>query len=155
MNALGESGSARMKARKRVLLIGVLLAFAAIAYLLLGVIGLVPMPGDCITKQRAAYSNRSGFDFWITETDCDTLGKDAGVSIFASKAGEGTRTLLFKYDWTKYDDPVPEIQVSSGGTIRLSIAAVSSVFIAKNEWKYGKIQYDIGHIEYPTKAAEK
>ena len=51
----------------------------AILYLLLATVGLAPTPYDCITETRGRISGVSGFDFEISETDCDTLAKDAAI----------------------------------------------------------------------------
>jgi hypothetical protein len=68
---------------------------AAVLFLLLFAVGLWS-PYACATTVHQRIAGLSGFDFEISETDCDVLAKDATTSVFVSKAGQAKKTLLFK-----------------------------------------------------------
>src|SRR6266481_5628354 len=71
-------------------------AVAVVVFFLLFAVGLWS-PYACMTTVHQRIAGLSGFDFEISETDCDVLAKDAATSIFVSKTGERKKTLLFKY----------------------------------------------------------
>jgi len=102
----------------------------------------------CITETRKTISNLSGFNFEITETNCDTLAKEGWITIFASRVGENRKTLLFEYDGD--DDPLPDIRVSYDHNITISIPVVASIHTQHRKWKYGTIEYKIGRIAFPS-----
>ena len=121
-------------------------AFAACVYLYLAHI--------CITEHIGRIPNRSGFDFEISETDCDTLAKDAAISIFASKVGQTRRTLLFKYDPAGVN-PYPAITSIDRHSIQVTVPRVSEVIFQRNDLEGLSVTYDIGAIDYPTKESPK
>jgi hypothetical protein len=120
-----------------------------IVYLFLAAIGLAPRPGDCLTETLGKISDRSGLDFEISETDCDTLAKDASVSVFASKHGRTREVLLFKYD-PGNAEPMPVIASVGQYTIEISVPNISSVFFRRNHWDGLSVHYNIGSIDFPS-----
>jgi hypothetical protein len=118
------------------------------AYLILAAVGLAPTPYTCITETRKKIPNLSGFDFEITETDCSTLGEDASISVFVSKAGDNTKALLFKYG-PAVDDLLPSLVVHNESNLSISIPIVSDVRFQEHRWRNMSIDYNIGHIDYP------
>ena len=120
----------------------------AILYLLLATVGLAPTPYDCITETRGRISGVSGFDFEISETDCDTLAKDAAISIFASRPGQARKVLLFKFD-PAYDDLMPVITSVDQHTVQISIPRISSLFLRREKLKDLFIIYKIDLIDHP------
>jgi hypothetical protein len=104
----------------------------------------------CITETKWAQDNLSGFNFEISETDCDTFGSSLSVSIFASKVGESSKSLLFKYDPGSYPYPLPKISVSDDQKITVSIPVISSIYEQQHNWRYGSVNYKIGNIKYPV-----
>jgi hypothetical protein len=102
----------------------------------------------CITEIRKTIPDLSGFNFEITQTNCDTLAKEGWISIFASKAGENKKVLLFEYDGDDY--PLPDIKVSNDHNITISIPVIASVHVQRHKWQYGAIDYKIGRIAFPS-----
>jgi hypothetical protein len=117
-------------------------------YLYFAMMGLAPTPYDCITETRGRISGVSGFDFEISETDCDTLAKDAAISIFASRPGQARKVLLFKFD-PAYDDLMPVITSVDQHTVQISIPRISSLFLRRDKLKDLFIIYKIDIIDYP------
>jgi len=109
---------------------------------------LVWAPGACITETRQKIANLSGFDFEISETDCDAIAKTASVSVFVSTAGRNEKALLFEYD-PYPTGPLPSIVVFDQGNISISTSDISEVIFQACKWKNSSIAYDIGNIEYP------
>jgi hypothetical protein len=108
----------------------------------------------CTTEILKTVYDLSGFDFEISETDCDALSKDASVSVLASKHGETKKTLLFKYDPIWYAS-MPLITPLDQRTVRISIPRVSSLFFQRDSWDGLSITYDIGVIDYPEAKPER
>jgi hypothetical protein len=98
----------------------------------------------CITEIREKISNRSGFDFETTRTDCDAIAKSAWVSVFVSVSGDREKTLLFKYD--PVVDEMPVISVANPAHITISIPRVAQLFFQKHDWRGVDIEYQIGHV---------
>jgi hypothetical protein len=107
--------------------------------------------GACITSEPEKVFGVSGYDFDISETDCDTLAKDAAISVFAAKSGHAKKTLVFKYDPgdSSQDGTWPVIASVDGRTVRISVDRVSSLFLRREELDGLAIDYRIGKIEYP------
>lgn len=122
-----------------------LIVLLAVGYLLLGMI----RSCGIIRETREKIVNLSGFDFEIIETNCDRLAKEDWITIFASKAGENRKTVLFEYVPNSYDDPLPVIRVSGDHNITISIPAISSIRVQHFKWQHGSIDYEIGHIDFP------
>jgi hypothetical protein len=118
-------------------------------YLFLAAIGLAPGSDYCLTETLGKISDRSGVDFEISETDCDTLAKDASVSVFASKHGRTREVLLFKYDPGGVE-PIPVITSVGQHAVEISVRSISSVFFRRNYWDGLSVHYDIGSIDFPS-----
>jgi hypothetical protein len=108
----------------------------------------------CNTEIYRELYDMSGFDFEISETDCDTLAKDASVSVLVSRHGETTKTLLFKYDPIYYL-PLPSITLPDQRTIKISVPKVSSLFFERSSWNGLAITYDIDVNYYPDVQPER
>ena len=102
----------------------------------------------CLTEIHKTIVSPLGFYFVISETGCDSLAKDAAVTVFASRTGRKGRTPLFKYDPAELDSS-PEITAIDQNTILISIPRVSSIFFRKYDWNGVSIRYDIGAVDYP------
>jgi hypothetical protein len=133
--------------RKAAVYLGCIMVPLGSAYLILASVGLAPTPYTCITETRKKIPNLSGFDFEITETDCSTLGEDASISVFVSKAGGNTKTLIFKYG-PAVDGLLPSIVMHNEGNLSISIPIVSDVVFQEHKWQNISIAYNIGHIDY-------
>jgi len=90
----------------------------------------------------------SGFDFEISETDCDTLAKDASISVFATRVGRANKTLVFKYGPDGVDD-LPVITSMDQHEVQISIEKISDQMYRLDHLPDLAIAYKIGVIEYP------
>jgi hypothetical protein len=108
----------------------------------------------CTTEILKTVDDLSGFDFEISETDCDTLGDDASVSVLASRHGEAKKILLFKYDPASVE-PLPRITFLDQRTVRISIPRISSLFFQRSSWDGLSITYDIGINDFPEVQPER
>jgi hypothetical protein len=104
----------------------------------------------CVTEDRGRAIGLSGFDFEISETSCFF---DPAVSVFASKAGEQKKTLLFKY-FPLYIGPYPTITSSGEHAVQISVSRVSSLFCRRDKWADLTVKYDIGAVENPSVQAQ-
>jgi hypothetical protein len=112
-------------------------------------------PGACISEERMTIPNLSGMEFKIIYTVCDI----DEVSVYARRAavkGESflgrwlnRRTLLFRYDAGRWDDPPPSIRPSGNDRILISIPRVSQVYFQSRKWRNVIIDYDVGQIDNP------
>ena len=89
-----------------------------------------------------------GLRFQISETDCSTLGEDASISVYGLNEKGGSRTLLFKYGPSR--DVLPTVEVRGQDRILISIPVVSDVVFQERQWMNRRIDYAIGHIDYPN-----
>lgn len=134
----------------------------ALLVLVLGVAsGIIPTPWNpaCMTQTLREISNLSGYDFKITETNCDLLAKDDAIRVFISPTGKHQDALLFQFDpvYLRGEGYVmPTITVSDEGNVSMSVREVASIAVQKPRWQNISIEYDIGRIQYPNvkKAAE-
>jgi hypothetical protein len=101
----------------------------------------------CSPYYQKSIFDPTGIFFNFSETDCDTLAKEAYAEIFVSSTRSGHKTLVFKYD--PEDRIYPSIHVTSGHEIEISIEKVSSIFYQARFWNGMKIRYKIGKIQYP------
>jgi hypothetical protein len=115
-------------------------------YVLLAVVGLVPRPSlssfFCITTPIGRVSGVLGFDFEVSETDCDVIAKDAAVSVFASKPGGMQRILVLKYDPNE-PQSMPRITVVDENTIQITVLGTSYVFFQRGDLDGLSIRYNI------------
>ena len=116
-------------------------------------VGLAWTPYTCITEVRGQIAGVSGYDFEISETDCDVLAKDAATSVFISRAGQTKKTLLFKYVPPGYD-AIPSITAADEHTVQISIWRVPQILCRKDRWPTLAFRYVIGVVEYPHRNGE-
>jgi hypothetical protein len=93
-----------------------------------------------------------------TYTNCDTFAKEEVVSVYISRAaapGEAflarwlsQKTLIFRHDPGRPDNPPPSITANGRGRILISIPEVSSVLLETKQWHDISVDYNIGHIDY-------
>jgi hypothetical protein len=122
--------------------------FIALPYLILAMVGLAWTPWSCITEVRERVADVSGFDFEISETDCDTLAKDASISVFASRIGGVEKTLLLKYDPAGVNE-LPTITSIDQHSVSISIEKISDLIFHLDRLQELSVVYKIGLIEYP------
>ena len=145
--------SLRARAAKCIAKIIMFLIPLCLIYLWLDLLGLAPSPYTCITEIHGKVSSLAGFDFEISETNCDTLANDAAISVFASKPGQPHKTLLFKYD-PGGGDPDPVITSIGQHTVQISVPRISSVFFRRDGFKGLSVVYKIDKIDYPDVEAK-
>ncbi len=114
----------------------------------------------CQTEERLKIDDPAGFRFQVEYKSCDTLAKEETISIYATKiASKGAglfsrwrdqRTLLFRYDPGRWDNPLPTITRPSQSEILISLPEVSSIEYQNREWEKMSINYAIGRVDYPT-----
>jgi hypothetical protein len=101
-------------------------AVAGRVWFLLAIVGLAWTPFSCTTEVRARVAGISGFDFEINETDCDTLAKDASISVFASRTGRAKKTLLLKYGPAGVEE-LPVIRSIGSHEVQVFIPKISDL----------------------------
>jgi hypothetical protein len=116
----------------------------------------------CQTEERLKIDDPAGLRFEVEYKSCDTLAKDEAISVYATKiASKGAglfsrwrdqRTLLFRYDPGRWDNPLPSITRPSQSAILISIPEVSSIGYQNREWEKMSVNYAIGRVDYPTPA---
>jgi hypothetical protein len=142
--------------RKVIYIIGAVLSIAAFPV----VIRFTASRFVCRTEERLKIDDPTGFRFEVEYKNCDTLAKDEAISVYATKvASKGVsvfsrwrnqRTLLFRYDPGRWDNPLPSITHPSPSTILISIPKVSSIGYQNHEWEKMSVKYEIGRVVYPA-----
>jgi hypothetical protein len=128
------------------------LAMVATVLLVAVGVGIIPLHA-CITESKQKISDLSGLDFEISETDCDTLAKDASMSVVVAKHGDREKTLLFKF-MPVYGVPLPNIAVDAQrSTILISVPEIEDIFSRQKRWRDLAIKDDIGTVHYPSSDA--
>ena len=102
----------------------------------------------------------SGIRFEVEDVSCDVIAKDEEVNVYATKTtSEGhrffpawgnRRTLLFKYDPGRWDNPLPFITRPSKSSIHITVPEVSSIEYQIHKWDDISVDYDIGRVDYPS-----
>jgi hypothetical protein len=100
----------------------------------------------CVSHPLGLLPDVDGVHFRAIRTDCDTIAKDSGVSIIASRDGSRTDTLLLKYD--PFDDSIPQILIE-GGTIVIHLNRISSILEKSDRWDSFKVIVKADRIDYP------
>jgi hypothetical protein len=136
--------------RRSLLRIGKVALWLLVALSPFGCIYLVLGLDVCITETRMRIPGLAGFDFEVNETDCDTLAKDAAISVFVSKAGHGRKALLIKYGPYSYPNDLPLITQSGTDAFDITIKRVSDIVCYNRTWKGLHFNYDISFVEYPS-----
>ena len=133
------------------LAIGVM-AVAVAGYLLLAALGLAWTPYSCLATVHQRIAGLSGFDFEISETNCDFLAKEAEMDVFIAKAGQTQKTLLFKYVPPGFD-AMPAIASLDDHTVQISIWRVPTILCRRDKWETLTVKYNIGVVDYPLRGA--
>jgi hypothetical protein len=116
---------------KRIALFCVPLGGIAVVYVVLAGIGLVPAPGQCVDEVRATTRvGRLAFD--IIETDCDTLAKEATISVYAMSPNGEKRALVLRFD--PGNDDLPRITAVSPDRIAITASDVSYIHSRRDDW---------------------
>jgi len=140
-------------------ILGVVFALGGI-YTVLTAIRFVGNRIACHTEEKLKIEDASGFIFEVEDTTCHTLAADENVSVYARRVTpkgawalpdwRNRRTLLFRYDPGRWDNPLPSITRPSQSTIRISIPEVSSIVRQNRKWQNMSVDYDIGRVDYPA-----
>ena len=147
----------KIKSRRHIMVALATICIAAVLYVLLVVLGLIPAPTAESNTTVAEIADLNGKSVEITHTDSDLLAKDEYYSVYISDSTaqrhfwnfQRKGSLIFRYDPASLNAPLPEIRVSGPNQLTISIHAVSSVLVKENSWKQTLIKYDIGHVDYP------
>lgn len=113
----------------------------------------------CRTEGKLKIEDPSGFIFEVEDTTCHAFASDESVSVYARKVTpkgawafrdwRNQRTLLFRYDPGRSDNPLPSITRPSQSTILISIPEVSSISQQNRRWENMSVNYEIGRVDYP------
>lgn len=146
--------------KRLVVTLGTILLMLGAGYVLLLAIGFMD-PNACISETKGAIPDLSGARFEIIYTNCDTLAKDEAISVFISRSAvsrdswfaklRSRRSLVFRYDPGRPDNPLPHITNPSKSAILISVPEVSSIFYQNQRWQGLSIDYAIGKVDYPKK----
>jgi hypothetical protein len=114
----------------------------------------------CQTEERLKIADPAGFRFEVEYKSCDTLAKEEFISVYAVRvpskmAGlfpkwREQRTLLFRYDPGRWDNPLPSITRPSQSEILISLPEVSSIGYQNRKWEKMSVDYVIGRVDYPA-----
>ena len=97
--------------------------------------------------RRARIDNLAGYDFLVSETNCDAIAKNDLVSVFVAKAGDGTRDLIFECD-PAVDAPLPAFAVEDAGFV-VAMPFVGEILHQERTWRGAPIRYRIRKVEFP------
>jgi hypothetical protein len=123
---------------KRVIPLIVVLGSGAVTYAGLGGIGLVPLAGQCIDEVRKSVRTQiASFD--IIETDCDTLAKEATISIYAKSLDGKHHTLILRFDPST--DDLPGIAAVSSDRVAITVPGASDVQTRRDAWNGIRFDY--------------
>jgi hypothetical protein len=114
---------------------------------------------SCSTE-KVKEVNLSNLTFEVEDTSCDDLAKDEAIGVYvkdtASDRGwffpkwRNQRTLLFRYDPGRWNNPLPAITRLSQSTILISIPEVSSIDYQSRKWANMSVNYQMGQVDYPA-----
>jgi len=119
----------------------------------------------CHKEVRLKTEDPSGYIFEVEDTTCDILAKDEAISVYARKVDpkgpwvlsgwRNQRTLLFRYDPGRWDNPLPSITHLSQSTILISVPEVSSIDYQNRKWANMSVNYEIGRVDYPAASKQQ
>jgi hypothetical protein len=95
----------------------------------------------CATEVLATISGVSGLDFEISTADC---WHSPETSVFVSKHGHGSKTLVLLYD----SPEVPTITPIDESTIRVTLGDVGYIYCRNSGWRDVTIKYDVRSVRY-------
>lgn len=119
----------------------------------------------CQAEERLKIEDPAGFRFEVEYKSCDTLAKEESISVYATKvpserAGlfsrwRDQRTLLFRYDPGRWDNPLPSITRPSQSELLISVPEVSSIGYQTRGWQKMSVNYVIGRVDYPMASKQR
>jgi hypothetical protein len=102
----------------------------------------------------------SSLRFEIEDMNCDGLAKDDAIRVYAKDTAlngrwffskwRNQRTLLFRYDPGRPDNPLPSITRPNSSTILISVPEVSSIEYQNRNWANMSVHYEIGRVDFPS-----
>jgi hypothetical protein len=104
---------------------------------------------SCTTQTRRTFYNMSGFNFVVSETDCDSMGRQTWISVLVARGGRAPKNLLLQYVPVEYDVPYPVVRQKGANAFRISVPAISTLMYRRDRWETLSIDYDIGDIDHP------
>lgn len=118
----------------------------------------------CQAEERLKIDDPTGYRFEVEYKSCDTLAKEESISVYAMKVPAKStglfsrwrdqRTLLFRYDPGRWDNPLPSITRPSRSEILISVPEVSSIGYQNRGWEKMSVNYAIGRVDYPLASNE-
>lgn len=96
----------------------------------------------------------NGFDFEVSQLNCDTLAKDTSMNVFISQPGHNTKVLIFKYIPSGFPGDLPVITSPTRHSFEISVNRVADIFCYSREWNNLSFVYHIRLVEFPDEVAE-
>jgi len=121
---------------------------SGIVYLLLLVMQSALQSHFCPTETLATLSGVAGFNFEISETDCDVIAKESWIGVYASMPGKMDKALLFEYV-PAGTGPIASVTAIDEHAVKISVPWISSQHFRRHRWKQLAVTYDIGTVDYP------
>ncbi len=95
----------------------------------------------CSTETLPTITDLSGFDFLVTDRNCDTIGNSDVTSVFISKTGDDRHDLMFEYDGGAANHP--DFDVDDKGVIQVAVRYLYEVRERKDNWNGAAIEYNL------------
>jgi hypothetical protein len=115
---------------------------------------------SCGSEETLKVEELTGLRFEVTYLSCDTIAKDEAIRVYAEAVApderwffskwRNHRTLLFRYDPTRHDAPLPSITRPSQNVILISVSEVSSIDYQNRKWADMTVNYQIGQVDFPA-----
>ncbi len=113
----------------------------------------------CGQEETRKVEELSGLRFEVTYLSCDTFAKDEAIRVYVDRVASDKfwslarwrhkRTLLFRYDPSAENSPLPAVTRPSPSTILISIPEVSSIAYQNRKWENLTVDYKLGRVDYP------
>jgi hypothetical protein len=107
-------------------------------------------PQGCTSTVHQRIARLPDFDVELRDSGCNILGNDATTSVFISRVGGTTKTLLFKYV-PPIPDGRPTVASLDGYTVQISVRRVPFIFCRRDKWETLTVKYDIGGGDSPAR----
>ena len=105
-------------------------------------------PGGILVVSRHQVSDPTGVSVEALDLNFDFIGNWEEVHLFARRAGEVRKTLLFAY-YPEPDVALPEIAFLDKKTIRIAVPWIQEAFIQQHRWNGYDVRYEIGKVGDP------
>jgi hypothetical protein len=115
---------------------------------------------SCGSEETLKVEELSGLRFEVTHLSCDTLAKDEAIRVYVKDTAldggwffskwRNQRTLLFRYDPGRWDNPLPSIARPTQSTILISVPEISSIDYQNRKWANMSVNYQIGRVDFPA-----